>query len=284
MTSTQFSNWLRHEPWLFRLAVLAVLILLARTLSGLTWQLVTPHPPIEVVMPAPTPAETSRVQAQNPAIPLALKHLFGTAEVLGDTPADAPETRLDLKLVGVFATGDASALAIIIPGQRQATLYGVGDTLPGNATLRSVYPDRVILERNGQLETLKLPLETLDSALGIGGPNAAEMTQDNVAIQLQRYRNDALRNPARLAESIAADPVMDGDRMIGYRLTPRQPLPLFEQAGLRPGDVVTEVNGIALNRPEAGVTVLRQLATASVLNVTVLRDGSIQTIQASIGK
>lgn len=284
MTSTQFSNWLRHEPWLFRLVLLAVLILLASTLSGLTWQLVTPHPPIEVVMPAPTPAETSRIQAQNPAIPLALKHLFGTAEVLGDTPADAPETRLDLKLVGVFATGDASALAIIIPGQRQATLYGVGDTLPSNATLRSVYPDRVILERNGQLETLKLPLETLDSALGIGGPNAAEMTQDNVAIQLQRYRNDALRNPARLAESIAAEPVMEGGRMIGYRLTPRQPLPLFEQAGLRPGDVVTEVNGIALNRPEAGITVLRQLATASVLNVTVLRDGSVQTIQASIGK
>ncbi|MDX5333749.1 MAG: type II secretion system protein GspC [Gammaproteobacteria bacterium] len=284
MTSTHLGNWLRHEPWLFRLVLLAVLALLARTLSGLTWQFITPHPPIEVVMPAPTPATTPRIQAQNPAIPLALKHLFGTAEVLGDTPADAPETRLDLKLVGVYATGDASALAIIVPGQRQATLYGIGDNLPGNATLRSVYPDRVILERNGQLETLKLPLETLDNALGTGRPDAAEMTQDNVAAQLARYRNDALRNPARLAEAIAAEPVMDNGRLIGYRLTPRQPLPLFEQAGLRPGDVVTEVNGIALNRPEAGIIVLRQLATASTLNVTVLRDGSAQTIQATIGK
>ena len=283
MNAAILHNWPRHEVWVYRLALIVLLVLLGRASAGLVWQLFTPPASIEVTAPAAPTTSAGPAQTQNAAAALAMKHLFGSTDVVAETAAEAPETKLDLKLVGVFATGDSSSLAIIAPGRRPEALYGIGDALPGNATLRAVYPDRVILERNGALETLRLPRESLGDGVSLGAASVTASTGD-LASDLQRYRREAMRNPARMAEMVTAEPVQDGGRFVGYRLTPRQDLPVFEQLGFQPGDVVTEVNGVALDKPEAGIRALRQLATARELNVTVLRNGSPRTIQASFGQ
>ncbi|HDP89027.1 MAG TPA: type II secretion system protein GspC [Thioalkalivibrio sp.] len=281
MNTAFFNNWQRHEPWFFRLALIVLLVLLGQAMARLAWQLFTPSPSVAVAAPSTPTAAATPARTQNPASALAMRHLFGTTEVIVDTAAEAPETKLDLKLVGVFATGDSSALAIIAPGRRPEALYGIGDSLPGNATLRAVYADRVVLERNGVLETLRLPRESLGAGVSIGTPSSATT---GIATELQRYRREAMRNPARMAEMVAAEPVEEDGRFVGYRVTPRQDLPVFEQLGFQAGDVVTEVNGVALDTPEAGIRALRQLATARELNVTVLRNGTPQTIQAEFGR
>ena len=78
---------------------------------------------------------------------------------------DIPKTRLNLTLRGAIGElgsrkDEASA---IIQSNSQDKLYGIGDTLPGGATLKEIHGDHVILNRGGQLETLSFPEAAKDS-------------------------------------------------------------------------------------------------------------------------
>lgn len=283
MNTSLFHHWRSHETRLFHLLLIVLVLLIARSLASLTWQLATPTPAIE---PPPLPVPTTVNPAGNsvnPASALAARQLFGSANTSSIEPVtDAPETSLDLKLVGVFASEDSSALAIIASGRQPGVLYGLGDTLPGNVILRAVHADRVILERGGALETLRLPHESLGS--GISMDTGGNVTATPIASELQRYRQEAMRNPARMAEVVTTEPVEENGRFIGYRLIPKQDLEIFQQLGFQPGDIITEANGITLDKPEAGIQALRKLATARELNITVLRNGAAQNIKAEFGR
>lgn len=68
---------------------------------------------------------------------------------------DLPKTSLKLLLTGVMASGNNANASALIQGPDKQTLnYRINDELPGGATLKQVYPDRVVLERSGRLENL----------------------------------------------------------------------------------------------------------------------------------
>jgi type II secretory pathway component PulC len=71
-------------------------------------------------------------------------------------PRAVPETRLNLKLIGVLATGTSTGMAIISDSRGEEKVYRVGSRLPGGAVLREVMADRVMLEGASGLEALKL--------------------------------------------------------------------------------------------------------------------------------
>ena len=97
-----------------------------------------------------------------PEVTLASIDLFGKAgESAADQQIDTenlPETNLRLFLRGVLAaSGDFPGSALIEDDKNQTEAYLVGDELPGNAKLRSVHANRVIIQRNGKLENLYFP-------------------------------------------------------------------------------------------------------------------------------
>tara|TARA_R110001592_G_scaffold198448_1_gene446662 strand:- start:19078 stop:19734 length:657 start_codon:yes stop_codon:yes gene_type:complete len=66
-----------------------------------------------------------------------------------------PETTLKLRLTGVLAgKNNLQAGALIEGPDRQTRSYRVDEEVPGGATLKQVYPDRVVLERAGRMENL----------------------------------------------------------------------------------------------------------------------------------
>tara|TARA_R110001592_G_scaffold1001_3_gene5916 strand:+ start:195 stop:845 length:651 start_codon:yes stop_codon:yes gene_type:complete len=66
-----------------------------------------------------------------------------------------PETTLKLRLTGVLAgKNNIQAGALIEGPDRQTRSYKIDEEVPGGATLKQVYPDRVVLERSGRLENL----------------------------------------------------------------------------------------------------------------------------------
>ncbi len=84
-----------------------------------------------------------------------------------------PKTNLRLILRGVSATGENSSNAsALIEGPNKETLkYSIKDSLPGKAKLKSVYANRIVIERNGRLENLYFP-----DAKNIGIVSSAEST------------------------------------------------------------------------------------------------------------
>ncbi|MDX2349626.1 MAG: type II secretion system protein N [Porticoccus sp.] len=87
--------------------------------------------------------------------------LFGRhmAEESAPKQKDIPETRLDLVLKGTFThTENKKASALIAKANQDTERFFIGDLVPGDAELVAVNLGEVILRRNGQDESLKLPM------------------------------------------------------------------------------------------------------------------------------
>ena len=206
--------------------------------------------------------------------PLIAAHLFGAAAAASG--ADAPRTRGPLVLAGTLAALDPKrGLAIVGESAQAARVYSVGASLPGGVRLHEVYPDRVVLDRDGVLETLPLPRQFSGGA-GPGGPaplsaNAAPALGESV----QRL---IAQGPEVIGELMRPMPTYANGQLKGFRLYPGRDREKFSRLGLHPGDLVTQINGVPLADAQHGMEILRSLGNAGSANVTIERGGSTQQI------
>ena len=302
-------EFLTREETLRRLAAgvnIVLVLLLAAQLAELTWRWVPPPPaapPAPGVVPFAPGGTSASAQAgaraggaaQGAEGDVARLHLFGTKPAAPPrtsrpAPAAMPETRLQLILRGVFASDDpALAGAIVAERSGKEAFYNVGDTLPGGAVLKEVYPDRIVLQRSGRLETLRMPKEPVSGAPSSGarspaardsGPRARHAAGPRPS--LREYRDMVLQDPQQFADKVRLRPRMQGGRMQGYEVRPGRDAQFLSQFGLEPGDVVTAVNGIPLDSPARGLSVLRDLARAQQVQLEVVRNGVPQTIELDL--
>lgn len=194
---------------------------------------------------------------------------------------DAPETRLRLVLKGTVSdTQQKSAFAIIGEdgGGGGDKFYFVGDELPGNAKLHSVYPEKVLLNRAGKLETLTLKTLLDKSSTRTNISTRSTAASKSKPGDLRSLREKLVANPAQITDIIRPQPVFANGQQIGYRVYPGRDRQKFVELGLRPGDLVTEVNGTALNDPAQGQQLFQQITQSDVINLTVQRSGQTQTL------
>jgi len=267
-------------PALVDLTLIAVIVWL---LAGLTWQLV----PAPQAGSAPAQNRGTQNVAQPPKQDYAssiVKHnLFGVAPAnsahLAQPVTDAPDTQLNLELRGVLAYDpEASALAIISEGRGNEKVYAIGDELPGSATLQEVLADHVILKRNGRLEKLRLPEESTPIAVATTARKGADVSQ----LSAGQLRDNIVKDPMQFARKVRTIPHKENGKLIGYKLRARDYEAVLAQYGLQPNDIVTEVNGTALNNPKTSLRALRSLATATEINATIVRDGVEMPIFVSL--
>jgi len=257
-----------------------LVVAIAYELAQLTWTLF----PTAAAVPALVGAAPNRAAAPTLSA-LADSDLFGrSAADAAAAPApvqDAPDTKLALELKGVLygEFGQPSA-AIISEARGPQNTYHVGDEIDGanGATLHSIYADRVIFERDGALETLRTPREWVGGvgpAARVGQPAPEERADDDASDPVA----DAL---AVVAQIVQAVPEYEEDQLTGYRLVPGPDRKTFEALGLRPGDVVTAVNGVAADDPSAASTVTEALANFSGAMLTIKRGGSSLTVPINL--
>ncbi len=265
-----------------KLATILLLILIAWALSSLVWLFLTPEEaPLKPV------GNKQRQQAVssniNPVTSISQQHLFGIAGAKKAEPVttEAPDTRLNLKLHGVFALDDEEkGYALIASGSKPEKLLHVGDKLPGNIELKAVYPDRVIISRSGKAETLRLPAS---KSTGITyTKNKRGSGRDLPATSnLGEFRRQITRNPSKLAELINTAPARRSGRFVGYRITTLKQHPILNALDIRTGDIVTKINGIDINSPASGMKALTALSKAQQLSLTIDRNGQIMEVNQS---
>ena len=96
--------------------------------------------------------------------------LFGHA---ASQNANLPQTDLQVTLRAVFAASDPQAAsAVIETGDGNTQMVKIGGAIGSSATLQTVYSNRVVLARNGALETLYFPAPQESTAT-----NLAQNTQ-----------------------------------------------------------------------------------------------------------
>jgi len=258
---------------------LLLVVWIASLLASLTWGLVTPQGDIrmEDIKTSPLPVDTdpnAQLIRQLPGW-----HLMGVATrnqipVAVNTPIDAPDTRLKLVLRGVYVSDEyGKARAIIADPKNKEEQYAIGDMLPGNAELSEVYPDRVILQRNGRYETLRL-IPDSKSRKGIIQKSSRKTPTERYEKQIREIRQNLKKGPKTLIQVVRPTPLIGIDgAMIGYTLQPGREPDLFNGLGLLPGDVVVQINDIRLDSKENGMRALRGIQSSNNTSLTILRDG-----------
>ncbi len=246
---------------------LSLIALLAYDLADATWKVLTPATDPLPDAPVAAPTAPAMPASTDPAL---FRGLFGAAAPTTPTPPrpeEAPATRLNLNLLGIFfvdgSPGTARALIATPDGKERA--LAVGDSA-GEAVIRAIHPDLVILEHRGRHETLRLPRKELVlEPPPTAAPDAAAQTAINAL--WSRFRE----KPETLLEALRIEPAHENGRFAGMRLLPGQDGALLEKLGLQAGDRVIWVNGVELTDPSRGMAVLGTLATATSLRFRVMR-------------
>ena len=274
--------------WLVRVINVLVMVLLASVLAKLTWMVVTPADNV-----AKTATNQSAAVSVEPAARLdtiSNLHLFGKAEespVL-DAPIVAPETRLQLKLKGVFASSDPErAFAIISDNKNEDKAYRLGSKVSGGAILHAVYVDRVILKRNGRLETLRME-KTYDSTSRKNTYKRQPVTQSKASTRkvkatqkIRQLKQTLQKDPQKVWQQVTISPVLKNGSIKGYTVE-HQDKQLMRSLTLKKGDVITAVNGQPLSDPSVLYGLMNQLTSKKKIDVTVERNGQLQTIQLQL--
>lgn len=196
-------------------------------------------------------------------------HLFG---VVAATAAPHAEVAGAVRVLGLVAFADpAQGLALLAAGDGTGRLYRVGDDVGGGLVLRAVYPDRAELEGGGGRRTAALPravLAGVASALAVapsGEPAAADAPEGAGA-------------PRRLPDLLKPNAVYRDGTLAGFRLAGGSDEAALRRLGIRPGDVITAVNGASFATEADGRAALAAVALGSGATVTVRRGNASRVV------
>lgn len=226
---------------------------------------------------------------------IANAHIFGEADPTvvqdldaGPAPEDLKETDLsELTLKGTIASDRPEfSIAIIANGSKDEKVYVIGDPLASGTTLHAVYADRVVLNERGEHTNLSLPREY--TATAPPPVRRSPLTRQS-ATTAGSIQSVVAQNVSRLADVIRPTPYFVNGQQQGYRVYPGRDRKQFASLGLRPGDLIKEIDGQSLSDPTQAMEIFQSLGTANQVSVTVERNGTPETIvlkteQLDLGK
>ena len=212
------------------------------------------------------------------------------AKVFGDldpdievatAPGAAPtgpvaESKTSLKLKGTMASERPEySIAIIADGNNDEKVYAVGDPILSGTSLYAVNATSVILDENGTFTSLKLPVEYEARV-----PVSRRQSQTARVAQVDKtsIQTVVAQNVSRLADVIRPTPYFVNGQQRGYRVYPGRDRRQFAALGLRPGDLIREIDGQSLTDPTQAMQIFQSLGNAQQVTVTVERNGQPETL------
>lgn len=296
-TNFSVKKWWRAAP-LWISVVLVVLV--AKSASELTWLIFAPddvsvsgRQQMRSGQMAPSAARQPRLRT------VANLHLFGTAskKPVTTAPIDAPKTGLKLTLRGVFAASEAEkAMALIADARGKEKVYKKSEMIFSGVTLYEIYPDKVILERSGSFETLSLPRDKLSTtsrprttSTRTTRPTAQPTSSGVVRTRtvragkrLDNLKKELAENPQKFWQNVRIEPVYGDDKQVkGYKFNHKD-RQMMRALGLRPGDVIVEVNGQGVSDPSVFSSLLGDLSSQTTISLGIERNGHRENININM--
>ena len=271
----------RVRQWLPGVLNGGMLLLLTASLAQWTWLVVKPPiPPLVLAPPTPSPQQNA-FSLQ----PLLAAHLFGqvSQELTGGRLDNLPISSLNLVLTGVIASASGGYALISVNGQSQEP-FAVGQTVTGNAVLQAVYPDRVVIQRNGVLESLlldgaeKSPTEQwVPPAAASRPPAASANIVQETGVNHYRVEREQLAAQMRTPDFLRQATLIPS-KSGGFQVQQIQAWSLYEKLGLRAGDVIKVVNGQPINSAEDAIRLYQQMPDIGAVQMEITRSGKSEQL------
>jgi general secretion pathway protein C len=253
------------HPALPAAATVAALLWLCWGMAQATWKVLAPSAPAVARAAAGDAADLGALSRAQP---------FGVAATRAQAETNVAPSNLNMTLTGVAARPTGGCALIVIQGQPESA-YCAGEELTPGVRLEAVERDRIVILRNGAREAV--PLRDLDKHASLIAPPAPPPIVQPGATGGQvvdrKQLQQQLGRPEFLSQALIV-PNPSG----GFLVRQIQPGSLYEKLGLRPGDVIKNVNGQALTSMEDVMRLYQQFGTAQRVLVEVQRQGRNETL------
>jgi len=275
MTASSFSVVQRLVPSAARVlghravpavATVAALLALCWTVAQGTWRVLQPASPAVV--------RTAGADLTDPRA-LANAQLFGRAAPSRSPAAEASvaPSNLNMTLTGVAVRASGGCALVIVQGQPESAFCS-GEELSPGVRLDTVQRDRIVIVRNGAREAVFMK-DVEGTTAGVTAPALPIVQSTGPDRQLvdRRQLQQQMGRPEFLNQALIV-PNPDG----GFLVRQVQAGSLYEKLGLRPGDVIRNVNGQPLTSMDDVMRLYQQFGTAQRVLVDVQRQGKNETL------
>ena len=257
---------------LSRVVAFVFLLLFFYYSSALFWQVFYPHEfrlPVSVVKaPAPKP------QAQ-----MKWQWFSDTQKVNRAKPA-AP-SKLEATLIGVISQGEGEGegIALISIKGKGSKIFKVGDEVAESRFLKSVGPDYANLERDGNIEVLRIKKFNVFKDKGAQQEDTESSKRDlDKEKQVENFRATITKEPLKIMDYMQFEK-RKSKHGEGFMVKPKgkKHKELFDALGLEKGDVIVSANGKKVAELTKNPTSLDKLLEDGV-SLQVIRDGILTDV------
>jgi general secretion pathway protein C len=218
-----------------------------------------------------------------------------------EAPAEVA-TNLHIHLLGTsMLTLSQPFIIVEDDNNHEQSLYRMGDDIPDAGKLVGVYKDHAIVLHEGRRIKIEMPTTgngtpaELPRPFGLPGTpfrrfmrgrpfqSGVRQVDPNRYVLDRSTVNNNLNNLAALFTQVRAIPNLGPDgQSHGFKLSEIQPDSIFQQIGLRDGDVLTGVGGQSVGDPARAMQLLASLRNQSSISLTVMRGGQPVQLQYNI--
>jgi general secretion pathway protein C len=246
-------------------AAVAALLWLCWALAQGTWRIIQPGSPAVARAGSDVIDLSALTRAQ----------LFGPAAAAKGPEESLAPTNLNMTLTGVAMRPTGGCALVIVQGQPESA-FCVGEELTPGVRLDAVERDRIVIVRNGAREAVLLKDLEKNAALitpPAAAPPIVQPSATGGTLVDRKQLQQQLGKPEFLSQALIV-PSPEG----GFLVRQIQPGSLYEKLGLRPGDVIRNVNGQALTSMEDVMKLYQQFGSAQRVLVEVQRQGRSETL------
>jgi general secretion pathway protein C len=243
-------------------AAVAALLWLCWALAQGTWRIIQP------ASPAVARGDAEAIDLNV----LTRSQLFGPAAPRVEEASVAP-TNLNITLTGVAMRPTGGCALVLVQGQPESAFCAGEEITPG-VRLAAVERDRILILRNGNREAVALKdIEKSAALITSAPPPIVQPSATGGQLVDRKQLQQQMGRPEFLSQALIV-PNPDG----GFLVRQIQPGSLYEKLGLRPGDVIRNVNGQALTSMDDVMKLYQQFGSAQRVLVEVQRQGRNETL------
>jgi general secretion pathway protein C len=230
------------------------------------------------------------------------KSLMQYSPLLEKNPFGAPgELRpISVSQAGEKGTGDASLSNLVLWGtaigskglgyaifedksgaQGQQEVFALGEQVFSYGILKKIHRSSVEIERNAATYTVSIPDEAvIEQGYGQEQSRDTSQAQSSFARQIGereyildgRKIQQSLDNPEQILTDARLLPNMKEGRQEGFSISEVVPGGIYHSLGLRNGDILLRINGLAISNPEVAIQAMSALKGMNNVNLDIIRN------------
>jgi general secretion pathway protein C len=191
----------------------------------------------------------------------------------------------DLTLVGIVLARPVERSTAVVSSGGRTRVVGRGDTAFGGR-VESVQDGSIVLVYGDDRIEVRLSAAAAGATpvplRSIARKGSADAPTGRVMVRAEVERRLSQEIPRILAETTILPASEPGGQTAGYTLTRIPENSLLSDAGLMPGDVLTEVNGVRIDSIATLASLYTRLQGESLIRAVVLRDGRPVTVAVTL--